>query len=304
MGALGRSVAGCASFCSTDVCSNHGTRIATLERMNVRTAVVIGVLSMLGIACGASEVEMETSAHDSHGSVKSDEAGSASRPTKDRTAARDVAEPSKWQALQGVAAIVEADVTRTWQDYDEQRGPRTCYALGNVRTHAGVEPDEDHFCQLGGDLPDGTTITVMETAEMQEGARYIFFFGEEATVYTSIWAGQLFRVESAGRKSIVLTPDAKAVLKLDETGAEVGAKRLLAQREGTEELMVKKAGPLLADALTSGDVAAAMDKEVFARAASELASRHSAVLGRRYRLKPVLQQDWRTSPTTPAAVKP
>jgi hypothetical protein len=270
--------------------------------MNVRTAMLTGVVSMLGIACGANDVETEPSASEPPGSLKSDEAEPATRPAHERTAARNTAEPGKWRSLEGVAAIVEADVTRTWQDYDERRGPRTCYSLGNVLTHAGVEPDEDHFCQLGGDLPDGTTIDVPEAPEMQEGARYVFFFGEQATVYTSIWAGQLFRVESAGRKSIVLTPDATAVLKLDENGAEVGAKRLLAAHEGTGEL--DKARAFLSDAMTSTDVASAMDKEEFARASSELASRHSAVLGRRYRLRPDLQQDWRTSPTTPAAATP
>jgi hypothetical protein len=265
----------------------------------VGAAVTLGVVSMWGVACGSTEGALEPSANDPRISEESADIRPASRPTKERTVDRDAAAPGRWQSLEGVAAIVEADVTRSWQEYDEQRGPRTCYALGNVRAHAGAEPDEDHFCQLGGPLPDGTTITVMEASEIHEGARYIFFFGEEATVYTSIWAGQLFRVESVGRKSFVLTPDATAVLKLDEDGARVGVQRLLAQHEGTGDL-VEKASPLLADALTSTEVVAAMEKDEFARSATELASRHSAVLGRRYRFTPELKHDWRTTPTTPA----
>ncbi len=63
------------------------------------------------------------------------------------------------------------------------------------------------FSQLGGPLPDGSFVQVHEFPRFTLGARYVLFFGRQASVYTPVWARLAFRIEQLDARELVLGPE-------------------------------------------------------------------------------------------------
>ncbi len=186
-------------------------------------------------------------------SASADESGPGTMPTSSATPRHA---PAHQHPLAGVAAIVEAQVTKVWNDFDTRLGPRTFVQLSGINAHAGSAP-KDVFSQLGGPLPDGRFVKVSELPEFTVGARYILFFGLQASVYTPIWARHAFRVEQTSKKTIVLGPEGNAVVGFSSKGVKFGQTSLLS-RDATNQALpsatfsqaAAEAAPELNDALS------------------------------------------------------
>jgi hypothetical protein len=137
------------------------------------------------------------------------------------------AKKQKEHPLRSVAAIVEADIARTWYGYEDRLGPRTYFELSNVVVHGGRPLEKKVFSQLGGPLPDGRFSEVTELPDLSAGARYILFMGKTISVFTPIWARLAFRIEQVNGRKVVIGADGKAVKKISVNGIEFGKAELL-----------------------------------------------------------------------------
>lgn len=203
--------------------------------------------------------------------------------------------------LADVTSIVEATVSRVWNEYDERLGPRIYVALSDVVVHAGTSLPETTFSQLGGPLPNGNFVEVIELPKFSPGARYILFFGREASVYTPVWARLAFRVEQVANRGVVLGPDGNLVRRFDVNGVEFGARHLiLAPSESAHFL-----APLTFDAKAAAedpDIAKALTPEAFVHAIKRAAQEVGAPLGEPMSLRPPQDVVWNVSRTSPQQV--
>lgn len=200
--------------------------------------------------------------------------------------------------LLGVASIVQGDVIKVWNDFDQRLGPRTYVTLSNIVVLAGSSLPAPTFSQLGGPLPNGTFVEVSELPRFSVGARYVLFFGKQASLFTPVWARLAFRLEQAGGKDIVLGPDGQSVLQFNIDGVRFGQKSLLVENNDLTNALTPQ--PLRADIASSDpDVASAMTPAQFVDAAKQSASSIGAPLGDAISLEPPQSAQWDATPTSP-----
>lgn len=223
-----------------------------------------------------------------------DSTGPATKPTSTSVAppvARKGPHP-----LAGVSSIVEADIARVWNEFDDRLGPRTFVELSNVVIHAGRPPSTKVFSQLGGPLPDGRIVEVKELPTFTQGARYVLFFGKEASVYTPVWARLAFRIEQVNTKSIVLGPDGTAVTRFGVEGVQFGGTHMLTtNREVSKGLSSE---PFAADAAAAApELKQALSGADFVAAAVEATLEVGGPVGETFTLAPKSDVRWDQSPT-------
>lgn len=225
-----------------------------------------------------------------------DSTGPASKPTS-KSAAPSVARQAP-HPLSGVSSIVEADIAKVWNEVDEKLGPRTFVELSNVVVHAGRPPSTKVFSQLGGPDSEGRLVQVKELPTFTQGARYVLFFGKEASVYTPIWARLAFRIEKVNKKSIVLGPDGTAVTRFGVEGVQFGGTRLVTPN--TELSKGLKAEAFAADkAAAAPELSRAVAAADFVAAAVEATLEVGGPLGETFTLAPKSDVRWDQSPTAP-----
>lgn len=159
--------------------------------------------------------------------------------------------------LNQVVSIIEATVERVWYEYDEALGPRTFVSLKDMSVHAGRRM-KNTFSQLGGPLPDGRRLASSHLLEFTPGARYVLFFGRQATVYSPLWYNLAFRIEENAERKFVLGSDGFPVRRFDRHGVKYGRTSLLEdhmQADGRTEETLRKS--LATDAALEGSVAPA-----------------------------------------------
>ena len=188
-------------------------------------------------------------------------ASSASGQTPGPSTLRPVPHP-----LLGVGTLVEADVSKVWNTFDAQLGPRTFVELSNAITHAGKPLPKLIFSQLGGPLPNGQYTEVLELPTFSVGARYLLFFGRQASLYTPIWSRLAFRVERLANRSVVIGPEGVPVIHFGQDGVSFGRTSWLSGRPDHSR---RTAGEVFEEnvALADPEAANAIDAVSFVAAA-------------------------------------
>jgi hypothetical protein len=201
-----------------------------------------------------------------------------------------------------VAAIVEGQVARTWNEFDSRLGPRMFVEFSDVITHAGQPPSSNTFSQLGGPVPDGRYVVVSELPTLSAGARYVFFFGRQATAYTAIWAGLAFRLEAVAGRTVVLEPEGKPVLSFGLNRVEFGPSPVIAPSADGSPYPPTGIHPVpqvAADVIQA--VERAMSPSEFLLAAVEATVQAGGPLNETYDMDPEPTERWDVRPNTPAS---
>jgi hypothetical protein len=140
---------------------------------------------------------------------------------RQQVAAQDVVRKTP-HPLAAVASVIAATVESVTSTYDERLGPRQVFALENIVVYAGKAPSTTSFSQLGGELPGGRTLGVSEFSQYEAGKRYVFCFARRASLYTAVWGGFSFQVETLGGREFALGEDGRALLSFTTHGAVEG----------------------------------------------------------------------------------
>lgn len=229
-------------------------------------------------------------------SVFANETGPAQRPTTQPPPMSPGKLPP--HPLSDVAAIIEADVAKISYAFDKRLGPRTVIELANAIVHAGATPPSMTFSQLGGPLPDGGFLEVVELPRFTLGARYVLFFGKQASVYTAVWARLAFRLENLAGRSIALGPDGTPVRYFGFDGVQFGRTRLLSAEPDSSKQTYAETF-LRNVAQTDADTATAISSNDLLSSAIKVASEVDAPIGDPVSLDPEPFAQWDVIPTSP-----
>jgi hypothetical protein len=200
---------------------------------------------------------------------------------------------------------VEATVARTWHEFDAMHGPRTFVELSGVIVHAGRELPKPVFSQLGGPLPDGRFVHLEELSEFIAGSRYVLFFGRETSVYTPVWAGLAFRLETTDGKVVVVSSSGHAVTRFEIDGVGLGRAHFPSPRGpltmgSAPTGMAGSTAGVGADDERGVDAEDALSVPAFVAAAVEATLRTTDnVLGEAFTMEPGTNERWNARPTTP-----
>lgn len=149
--------------------------------------------------------------------------------------------PRPRHPLADVASIVAADVASVSEEFDDRLGPRRVYALENLEVYAGREPSTHSFSQLGGTLPDGNYVGVLDQPDFEAGKRYVFFFAQKASLDTPVWGDLSFEVERYEGRDFVVSRTGHAVLGFATNGVEEGTTDLHAAEATERKLTIEAA---------------------------------------------------------------
>jgi hypothetical protein len=199
-----------------------------------------------------------------------------------------------------VGSLIEADISSARYTYDEVSGPRTEVTLSNVVVHAGQAPTKSTFSQIGGPLPDGRYMGVVDSVVvLHPGARYILFLHAGDWFFSPVALQLAFRVERLNARDIVFGPEGKPVLRFSKDGVDFGTTKLFADTGNHDPLLSRQRDPIL-DKMSLPDIAAAMDRSTFVRAAVEALGQVQAPLGIP-KSEPRKGQTWNIFRSVPAA---
>lgn len=171
--------------------------------------------------------------------------------------------------LQGVSAIIEADIVSAQYTYDNTLGPRVQLNLANIVVDAGVVPKLTTLSQFGGPLPDGTTMRATDLPVLTPGSRYVLFLGKDPWFYTPVWSYLAFRLENIAGQQVVVGPTGKSVLSISSDGVKFGQTSIVDYTGAIDPISVL---PRLATAsATTPDIAQSLSRDSFIASAQAAA---------------------------------
>jgi hypothetical protein len=107
--------------------------------------------------------------------------------------------------------------------FDDCWGPRTVLRVSKVESIVGVSPASSiELYVFGGPLPDGSFVEVSELPRFVSGDRYVLFLRNTDWRYSPVMGQHAYRITSVLGREILLDSDGHAVIRVGESGVEVG----------------------------------------------------------------------------------
>lgn len=188
-------------------------------------------------------------------------------------ASATVAEPRPTLAtLEGIigqtGAVIEATVAESVNDYSEENGPWTTYALSDVVVHLGTFPKGMLIRQVGGTYPDGKRLGCSAVVPLAEGERYLLFLRNGNWTLSPVLAQLVLRITQVGQREVIALPHGSVAVGFNSSGI-VESEVVLERKEGNGEAdRLAPAATLPTSALARGGFISALKYEIALRGLS------------------------------------